>query len=249
MPKPIQLTKGYIAWVDDEDYDRVARYSWFAQVIKGKVYAATHRKGILFKKYVYMHRYILGDPKDIEVDHWNNDGLDNRRCNLRQVTHAQQQFNRPKKSGTSSKYKGVCWNTLKSRWMAGIKVNQKRIHLGLFEVEEDAARAYDNAALEYFGEFALLNFPKNPCPCPPLPTIELPTPIPSHLQRNNTTGYRGVSFDHSRQKYAAVVKIHGKGISLGRFTTAEQAARVRDRKELELRGDKAILNFPREDYE
>jgi len=104
-----------------------------------------------------MHRLIMGNPQGMEVDHINGNGLDNRRCNLRVVTTSQNQANQHARRGRSS-FKGVFKQ--RSRWRARIHVQQKGINLGSFLTEEEAARAYDAAALHYFGEHACLNFPR-----------------------------------------------------------------------------------------
>jgi len=89
--------------------------------------------------------------------HINGCGLDNRKANLRPVTHAQNHQNRRKISGTTSRYKGVSWYKRRNRWHATIQINRKTKDLGYFEKEEDAAHAYDEAAKEAVGEFARLN--------------------------------------------------------------------------------------------
>lgn len=162
--KTIQLTQGKVALVDDADYAELSKYKWCAWRIGGNWYS---KRGIGTRKsftQVYMHRVIMGALPGQQVDHINGDGLDNRRCNLRIATMAQNQANRRKSPGTSSAYKGVTLDTKKGGWIAYIKVRQKRIHLGHFADEVDAARAYDAAALKYFGEFARPNF--NPVTLP-----------------------------------------------------------------------------------
>ena len=108
-----------------------------------------------------MHRFILGltDPK-IKVDHINHNGLDNRKSNLRFGSHQHNVFNRRPNLHAVSLYKGVRWNTQRNKWMAYITIDGKGIYLGVFDNEEDAARAYDAKATEVFGEYAYLNFPE-----------------------------------------------------------------------------------------
>ena len=96
--------------------------------------------------------------KNEEVDHINNNGLDNRRCNLRLATRQQQNMNRKKLKGCSSRYKGVYWAKNRKKWCVRIEFNAKVMFLGYFESEIKAGKAYDEAAIKYFGEFARLNF-------------------------------------------------------------------------------------------
>jgi hypothetical protein len=114
---------------------------------------------------VSLHREIMNNPDGLLVDHANGDGLDNRRTNLRLATHSQNQFNKRKtKSKTSSRFIGVYFEKRKNRWMARIHYHGKRIWLGSFKSEFDAAKAYDAAAKKYHGEFARLNFPEAATP-------------------------------------------------------------------------------------
>jgi len=111
---------------------------------------------------VSMHRQIMNPPEGMVVDHINNNGLDNRKANLRIVTHRQNCLNsRPKIKNTTSRYKGVCWEKESKKWRALITHKGRRISIGRFKNEIDAAFAYDKVAKELNGQYAWLNFP---CP-------------------------------------------------------------------------------------
>ena len=97
------------------------------------------------------------DPK-IEVDHINQNKLDNRKSNLRLCSHSQNGINKYKQSNNSSGFKGVCFNKRRQKFMAFINKDKKRTYIGYFETAEEAGKAYDKKAKELFGEFACLNF-------------------------------------------------------------------------------------------
>ena len=153
----IPLTQGKFALVDDADYEWLSKWKWWARMNRSKrFYAARHRK----HRAIYMHREIMKPPKGMQVDHINHDTLDNRRCNLRICTHTQNMQNKKSYKGSSSKYKGVSWDKEHKNYRADITYKGKRIHLGHYTNEKDAARAYDNKAIELFGAFAKLNLPR-----------------------------------------------------------------------------------------
>ncbi|MHC4336645.1 MAG: AP2 domain-containing protein [Planctomycetota bacterium] len=158
--KKIPLTQGKVALVDDEDYERVSKYKWYTAKVQGFFYAVTNVRvedGRRRQKKVIMHRFILGFPNSF-IDHMNHRSLDNRRRNLRPCTGSQNQQNRLPLAGYSSVHKGVRWQKRAKSWYAQIKHNGKAFHLGCFRSEVRAAKAYDEAAKEKFGEFAWLNF-------------------------------------------------------------------------------------------
>ena len=159
MTKKIPLTQGKFALVDDEDFEWLIQYKWYyMNVAPNGGYAATGNKPSR-----YMHRVILNPAIGSETDHVNGDGLDNRRCNLRACTHAENIWNKRNHRGSSSKYKGVVFHSAgkrRKRWVANIYTNGTRTYLGYFKTAEEAAYAYDKAAKALFGEFARLNFPE-----------------------------------------------------------------------------------------
>jgi hypothetical protein len=110
-------------------------------------------------KFILMHREILNTPENMDVDHKNRNGLDNQRLNIRNCSNAENQHN--KIGWGKLGLKGVYLNTYKMksiRFRAVIQVNKKYIHLGYFNTAEEAAREYDKAAINYFGEFARTNY-------------------------------------------------------------------------------------------
>jgi hypothetical protein len=151
----IPLTKGKVAIVDAEDYERLSKYKWHAVNTGGKFYAYRCRN----KRSISMHRIIMGEPKGKVVDHIDGNSLNNRRSNLRICTVAENIRNR-RRTGGVSRYKGVCFVKRLNKWQAEITFNGRQIHIGIFKDEISAGRAYDKKAKELFGEFACLNFPE-----------------------------------------------------------------------------------------
>lgn len=149
----LKLAGGRVTIVDREDYERLKNFRWYAMKTHNNFYVIRHEASRLIK----MHRDILRPPEGFYVDHINHDTLDNRRSNLPICTPAQNSYNRlPSETGTS-RYKGVYWRSDVKKWCALIGFNGKHIHIGLFDYELDAAIAYDDRAVEFFGEFAALN--------------------------------------------------------------------------------------------
>ena len=157
--KYIKLTQGKTAIVDDEDYAELIKHKWCATQKHGIWYARTKIRMGNKLIAISMHRFLLNPPKDMQVDHKNHNGLNNRRINIRICTHAQNiQNQRRKQSSKTSKYKGVFWHAKNKYWYVQIKQNGKKISLGAFGNEIEAAKTYDKKAIELFGEFANTNF-------------------------------------------------------------------------------------------
>lgn len=156
--RKIKLSQGKYAIVDPEDYEKLIGYVWYAANALCTFYAQRNENG----KSVRMHRQIMNPPAGLFVDHQNHNGLDNRKANLQIVTPAENTYNKRKERGlVSSKYKGVSFRKRLNKWTAYISYRGRRINLGCFDDEIDAAKAYDEAAKELFGRFASLNFEKD----------------------------------------------------------------------------------------
>ncbi len=162
--KEIQLSKEgknrgkYVAFVDDEDYEYLNQFRWVAHY-DGYNYYAT-RTDPKTKKRISMHRLLMKPLKGNQVDHINHFGLDNQKNNLRNCTPSENQINAVRKKRTS-KFIGVSIiskGKLKGRIVAQISINGVKTHIGVFNNEVDAAKAYDKVAKLHHGEFAKQNF-------------------------------------------------------------------------------------------
>ncbi len=149
----IKLTQGKVALVDDEDYEYLNQWKWYAaRKYKTNRFIATRTGNIS------MHRLLMNFPKGKQIDHKDHNELNNQKSNLRICAWAKQNsWNRRKRFGVSSKYKGVTWDKLKLKWKSSICINGRTKHLGNFSSEIEAALTYNKAAKEAFGEFVCLN--------------------------------------------------------------------------------------------
>lgn len=157
--REIPLTQGKVALVDAADCDYLMQWKWCAVNNRNLWYAERQVRVEGKKTHIRMHALLLGQKG---VDHINHDSLDNRRANLRIVTHQQNTFNQRAARGSSSVFKGVGWHKASGQWRARIVPGGKEHHLGFFDDELKAATAYDDAARKLFGPFAHLNFPGVP---------------------------------------------------------------------------------------
>jgi hypothetical protein len=160
----IFLGEGIYTIVDEDVFYRLSHYKWHLKGCKAnKFYAIADVKiGPGRTRVVSLHREIMNNPKGFIVDHLNNNSLDNRKDNLRPATRSQNRQNAPKrKKNASSQFLGVSFHKEEKKYRARISIKGKRIHLGKFDNEIDAAKAYDAAARKYYGEHARVNFPED----------------------------------------------------------------------------------------
>ncbi len=161
--KKIKLTQRKYALVDDEDFEYLNQFKWFAIKNGHTFYAARSvwLRNELKEIQSLMHREIIHTPKGKMTAHLDGNGLNNRKYNMRVCSNKENQQNRQTVRG-KSKYKGVYLHKQKDRqkvyfyWSAQIK-GDKEMHLGSFKTEKEAALAYNKKAKELFGEFAYLN--------------------------------------------------------------------------------------------
>ena len=158
----IPLAEGIVTVLDEADHPLVRAHKWYAlHGSTGKIYAYGRSTA---RASHYMHRLIMAAPSGVWIDHINGDGLDNRRANLRIATAGQNRANagknrHPSGKPRTSQYKGVNWDRSRGRWQAKIRADGHHRTLGRYDIEAEAARAYDAAARAHWGEFAFLNFP------------------------------------------------------------------------------------------
>lgn len=149
MAKKIPIGRNQFAIVDDEDYEKVSQYNWHTMGSSKQTYFYAATK-------VRMHRLVMDAPPGLMVDHINGDTLDNRKSNLRLCTNSQNQQNTGSRGGTS-KYKGVSFRKRSNKWIAAFRFDGKPYYCGVWDTEEDAARAVDKKRGEVCGDFASKN--------------------------------------------------------------------------------------------
>jgi hypothetical protein len=155
----ITLTKGKVALISVVDVEEAGKYLWY---FSGH-YAVRNAGKFPNQRAQFLHREILNAPSGMEVDHINGDKLDNRRSNLRVCSKIENQRNQKPRTTLrgqtlSSRFKGVHLPQQGNKYKAQIQVAGQKIYLGAFDSEIEAAKAYDSAARQRFGDFALTNF-------------------------------------------------------------------------------------------
>lgn len=156
--KFIPLRNRKYAIVDSENFKELNKYKWCC--VNGYAQRSFYhgiKNGKIITSGLLMSRIILNAPIGKQVDHINHNTLDNRKCNLRIATHAENQHNRKKSKNKSSRYKGVSYKKSRKKWIAKIKLNKKSYWLGSFLSEKDAAKAYNKASKKYHGKFSFVN--------------------------------------------------------------------------------------------
>lgn len=147
----VTLTSGCEAIIDVSDVGLVSEFNWYTRKSRKTMYAAKNIYGS--RSSIGLHRFLLGDPKGLEVDHIDMNGLNNRRENLRVATRKQNAANTKTPKNNTSGYKGVSWSNGAKKWAAQICVDGKNIKLGTFSDPKDAYLAYCDAVCRYRGEF------------------------------------------------------------------------------------------------
>ncbi len=236
----IPLTQGQHAIVDDEDLERVSRYRW--HLTKGG-YAATHGAPP-DRRRMYLHRFIMDTPSGMVTDHVDGSRkLDCRKSNLRIGTQQHNVWNTGKRGKNADEPVGVRWDDRRRCWHAAICHSGRRIHLGYFKDRLEATVVYNDAAGRLRGALAWLN-PIEPEECSPQEQdrILLQHARTSHLVSRNTSGYRGVSWDKTNDRWEAYISHDGRRYHIGRYASLKEAARAYNARALALHGARAHLN-------
>jgi len=152
--RKILLTKGYAAFVDEGDFERVSKVKWCACNRRGKIYAVRRPVGQQGGNLIAMHRALMQVAPGLVVDHVNGDSLDNRRSNLRVCTRRENQRNRRGATRVSlSGVRGVIWDKARGKFAARIGIGEKTVFLGRFASIDAAATAYRAANVQFFGVY------------------------------------------------------------------------------------------------
>jgi hypothetical protein len=158
--RKIPLTQNKASLVDEEDYERLSKYKWFAHKGRYTYYAVRHLPCKEGHHLVRMHREVLGLMKGdgIICDHKNGNGLDNRQDNLRRASYCLNKYNTQIYKNNTSGFRGVYFMKDREKWAVQIGKDGKLIYCGSYKSKEEAAIVYDKMAIKYYGDDAILNF-------------------------------------------------------------------------------------------
>lgn len=212
--------------IDAEDYEKVKDVKWYKDpngYVSKNLYVG---KGKWRK--LSLHRMVMDAEKGQIIDHINGNRLDNRKSNLRLATSLENARNARINSRNTSGYKGVTKRN--GRYEAYIRNNGILEHLGTYDVLEDAAKAYNVKAVEYFGEFARLNDVDH-------------SGFKVREKMKYYSEYKGVSYHIGKNKWYAALYYKGKMLHIGVYETELEAAKAYDRYAYEVLGDKAHINL------
>ena len=235
---------GFDVVIDDEDIERVQSRHWYlnkAQWKKYKLHYFYNDRVIDGVKYtITLHRFIMGCTRGDGkiVDHISGNTLDCSKSNLRICSHKENIRNSKVRVNNTCGFKNVQWHKAAQKWQVRICIDDKAYYMGLYEDKDKAAYVADIGLLYLFGDYARLNNPREL-----YAGLDLEKEFNSYLPKM-ASKYVGVSFLNG--KWASAMAHNKQRYYLGWYATEEEAARARDRKALELLGDKAKLNFPRE---
>lgn len=246
--------KGYKVQIDEEDYKAIAHRKWHIaskerDLIAGNIYFASYvrktERFIFGAHKIMLHRFVLKQyPNDGRyIDHISGDTLDNRKCNLRQASSAENSHNMSKMIHNVSGYKGVVKRV--DRYIASIRGEGRNQHIGTFTTLEDAARAYDMVAIYFFGEFARTNFSRDSYKQEDIETLIKHIKARQASPKKRKYHYVG---KHSKNN-SWIVHYIQNGIKKygGSFRTEEEAAHKADEYILKYNGNRSLLNFPQEE--
>jgi len=239
----VPTTREVVAYVDIEDLDLVSERSWQASFKRGKLSAITGWKTCDTgrRTSARMHREILGlyDPR-IHVDHKDRNPANNQRKNLRICSNSQNKCNQGLSTSNSTGRKGVFWNKMSCKFEVKLQKEGRQYSAGLFDDLDEAARAYDQKAIELFGEFALTNADLDTYSV--TPDMSKFRPRQPSLCSRNTSGRRGVRWHKASRKWQSRIKHKEREYHIGYFDDLDEAARAYDKKAVELYGDSAKTN-------
>lgn len=229
--------KGIFTLIDDDMFDTISQHNWF---ISGRGYAfaynplhyAQHKQ----VRNMALHRFVMDFPNGI-VDHKNRNKLDNRKENLRVVGAAQNSWNQDINSRNTTGYRGVSPCPYTDKFNVSIMVNGVRHRIGRYLDVEVAGRAWDVAAIEYYGEYAVLNFPD----------FDYTDYVSPPGKVDTSSEYRGVEYVKKTNKWNSRIQLNNKRIFIGQFFTEEDAAIAQDIYIIR-NGIDRKLNFPSNDY-